>query len=71
MAGHLIRKARRERGWSQGKLADRMNVRQATVSKLETGKSVQLDIFFKALTALNLDLEASLRETGSSVADLF
>jgi transcriptional regulator with XRE-family HTH domain len=33
-----IKRAREERGWSQGELARRAGVRRATISDLETGK---------------------------------
>lgn len=35
---NLLRVLRAERGWSQGDLADRLNVSRQTVNALETGK---------------------------------
>jgi HTH-type transcriptional regulator/antitoxin HipB len=68
MAGHVVRKARKARGWSQDQLAKRMNVRQATISKLETGSpNTRMEVFFDALTALELELTAGPRVTESEI----
>ncbi|WP_300557186.1 helix-turn-helix transcriptional regulator, partial [Maricaulis sp.] len=57
MAGELVRKARLAAGLSQAELAERMRVRQATVSKLESGEpATRMAVFFDALTALGLEL---------------
>ncbi len=37
--GNAIKNARQERGWSQGELAERIDVAQGLVSRWETGKS--------------------------------
>ena len=71
MAGHVIRMERKKRGWSQSDLADRMNVRQGTVSKLETGGSVRSEILFSALSALGLDLKTVSRTTKADFGSLF
>lgn len=72
MAGDLVRKARKARGWSQTELASRMNVRQATVSKLESGEpATRMEVFFDALTALQLELVVSKRGSDADFADLF
>lgn len=72
MAGTLVRKARRARGWSQTELATRMNVRQATISKLEAGEpATRMEVFFDALSALGLELAASERGANTSFSELF
>ncbi len=72
MAGDLVRKARKARRWSQTELASRMNVRQATVSKLEAGEpATRMEVFFDALTALKLELVVSTRGGDTDFADLF
>jgi len=72
MAGTLVRKARRARGWSQTELATRMNVRQATISKLEAGEpATRMEVFFDALSALGLELAASERGEKTSFSELF
>lgn len=66
MAGHVVRKARKARGWSQDQLAKRMNVRQATISKLETGNpNARMEVFFNALIALELELMVAPRSAGT------
>jgi len=72
MAGDLVRKARRARGWSQTELANRMNVRQATVSKLEAGEpATRMEVFFDALTALGLELVVSDRGDATDFGEMF
>ena len=49
-----------------------MNVRQATVSKLEAGEpATRMEVFFDALTALKLELVSSTRGGDADFADLF
>lgn len=71
MAGHVIRKTRKDKGWSQTDLADRMNVRQGTVSKLETGKSVRIETLFDAIAVLGLDLTAQSRKPKPDYTEIF
>lgn len=72
MAGDLVRKARRSRGWSQTELGNRMNVRQATVSKLEAGEpATRMEVFFDALTALGLELVAADRSGKTDFGEMF
>lgn len=51
-----IREARESRGWTQGELAKRAGITQATVSRIETGKvaSLDLDVFEKLAAALEV-----------------
>jgi HTH-type transcriptional regulator/antitoxin HipB len=52
-----LRRYRRQQSLTQGALGDLMHVRQATVSKLESGeRGTQLGVLIDALTALNLEL---------------
>lgn len=72
MAGDIIRKARLARDWTQTELASRMNVRQATVSKLEAGEpATQMAVFFDALTALELELNVATRDAHANFEDIF
>ena len=72
MAGDLVRKARRARGWSQTELGNRMNVRQATVSKLEAGEpATRMQVFFDALSVLGLDLVLSGRAGQTDFGEMF
>ena len=66
-AGAALRRLRRKLGLTQAELGARMNVRQATISKLEAGEpATQLRILMDALAALNLELVIRPR---SSVPD--
>lgn len=72
MAGALVRKARLAHGWTQKELAARMNVRQATISKLESGKpATRLAVLFGALAALGLELAAAQRSGKTDIAGMF
>ncbi len=56
-AGAAIRRIRRKHELTQAQLGTRMHVRQATVSKLESGEpATQLRILMDALAALDLEL---------------
>ncbi|ACT60848.1 helix-turn-helix domain-containing protein [Hirschia baltica] len=55
--GDAIRKIRLEKGLTQTELAARVNVRQATISKLESGEpATRLSTLFDVLMALDMDL---------------
>lgn len=72
MAGDLIRKMRRARGWTQSELGERMSVRQATVSKLEAGEpATRMEVFFDALTALGMELVATERKSSADFGKMF
>lgn len=61
--GLLIRERRRERGWDQQTLADRIGASRLWISEMENGKrSVQLDMVLRALAAVDLDLDAAPHE---------
>ena len=72
--GAGIRRHRRQKDLTQADLGKRMHVRQATVSKLESGEpATQLSVFMYALTALDLELVIRPRTKVSpeGIADLF
>ena len=55
--GAIVRRERRARGLTQRQLADKVGLRQATVSKLEKGEpATQLRTLLDVLAALNLEL---------------
>jgi HTH-type transcriptional regulator/antitoxin HipB len=65
-----VRRYRRNKELSQSDLAERMRVRQATISKLEAGEpATQLRVLMDALTALDLELVVRPR-TRMSVQEL-
>lgn len=52
-----LRRYRRQKGVTQAALGQLMHVRQATVSKLESGeRGSQIGVLIDALVALNLEL---------------
>lgn len=64
-AGEAIRRVRRQRGLSQSVLGAKMHVRQATISKLESGEpATQLKMLMDALAALDLELVIRPRSSG-------
>jgi HTH-type transcriptional regulator/antitoxin HipB len=72
MAGALVRKARLAQGLTQKELAARMNVRQATISKLESGEpATRMAVLFDALAALGLELTMKTRDGKSGFQDMF
>ncbi|MCX6873511.1 MAG: helix-turn-helix domain-containing protein [Verrucomicrobia bacterium] len=65
--GELVRDQRRQRGWSQTRLAEQAGVSRLWVGHLESGKeTVELGLVLRTLKALDLHLEATLRRSGPS-----
>jgi HTH-type transcriptional regulator/antitoxin HipB len=65
--GDAIRRYRRQKNFSQLDLGSRMNARQATVSKLESGEpATQLRVLMDALAALDLELSIRPRSKASA-----
>jgi putative transcriptional regulator len=59
--GELVRNQRRQRGWSQSQLAEKVGVSRLWVSQFENGKeTVEFGLVLKALRALDLTLDAGL-----------
>ncbi len=55
--GAIVRRERRRQGLTQAQLGDSIGLRQATVSKLESGEpATQLRTLLDALTALSLEI---------------
>lgn len=68
--GAVIRRKRKQLGLSQEELGTRIRLRQATISKLETGEpATRLQTLLDALAALDLEIVIRPR-TKSSTADL-
>ncbi|HEX4266473.1 MAG TPA: helix-turn-helix transcriptional regulator [Steroidobacteraceae bacterium] len=69
-----LRRYRRQKGLTQGALGHLMHVRQATVSKLESGeRGTQIGVLIDALMALNLELviRARTQATAEDIEELF
>lgn len=61
-AGLALKRLRKIKNLSQADLAKMMNMRQPTISDVESGKGT-LDSFFKIIQALKLNLELSNQGT--------
>lgn len=69
--GLELRRHRKRLGLSQAELAERVNVRQATLSNLETGGSdVRLSTLLDVLGALKLQMTFTPRVGDISIEDL-
>ncbi len=72
--GNIIRRARRNRGWTQSELADHAGLRQELVSKIETGhEGTKLSTIHAIFAALSLDLvvEARNARQAADIEDIF
>lgn len=72
--GNLLRRARKQRGWSQSQLAERVGIRQGTISLIETGNpATRVDTLLALLAALDLELQVAsrLKDSRAGVEDLF
>ena len=65
--GAALRRRRKHLGLSQAELGQRINLRQATVSALESGEvDTKLTTLLDALAALNLELVVRPRASGGA-----
>ena len=72
--GAAVRRARRQAGISQQELGSRIQLRQATISRLESGEpGTRLQTLLDTLAALDLELVVRPRTKGSksTLADIF
>jgi HTH-type transcriptional regulator / antitoxin HipB len=72
--GEAIRRYRRKKDLTQDALSEKVQVRQATISKLEAGEpATQLRILVDALAALDLELVVRPRSKASiaEIEDIF
>lgn len=70
--GAIIRRYRRQRGWTQSDLAAQAGVRQATISQIEAGKDVRYSTIADVFAALELELVVQPRTMGGpNPADIF
>jgi len=60
-----VRELREARGWSQAELATSADVRQATISKIETGgiSAIHLDTLDRIARALGVDAAVLIEHT--------
>lgn len=73
--GHLVREARKARGWTQAELAKRIKTTQKSVSLLEGGRTdARLDTVLRALAVLRVQLSGDIKseqKSADSPADLY
>jgi HTH-type transcriptional regulator/antitoxin HipB len=71
--GAAIRRQRKLKGLSQSQLGEKTNLRQATISELESGKGgVQLKTLTDVLAALDLELIVQSRsKAAAEIESLF
>lgn len=72
--GAILRRVRKQAGLTQGALGDHVHLRQATVSRLESGApAVQLRTLMAMLSALDLELVVRPRSKADAaeIEDLF
>lgn len=72
--GTLIRRARRNRGWTQSELADLAGLRQELISRIEVGhEGTKLSSIHALFAALDLELVVEERNArqNSDIEDIF
>lgn len=63
--GNSLRQRRRELKFTQEELADKVGVRQRTISDLETSAATRVDTLLRTLAVLELELVIRPRTKGS------
>ena len=72
--GNLIRRARKQRAWSQIRLGEKAGLRQETISLIESGNpATKLETILAVLAALDLEFWIGPRSKGGAAAieDIF
>ena len=64
--GNSIRERRRKLGLTQEQLAERVGVRQRTISDVESAGAARVDTLLRMLVALDLELLVRPRTKGSA-----
>ncbi|TMV72041.1 helix-turn-helix domain-containing protein [Thioclava sp. BHET1] len=65
--GAIIQRTRKQRGWTQARLAERSGLRQETISIIESGeKPSKLPSILAVLAALDLEFTIDPRTKGSA-----
>jgi HTH-type transcriptional regulator/antitoxin HipB len=61
--GNLVRERRKALGLTQAALADKVGLRQATISQIETGSnSTRIDTLLRVIAMLDMDLTIGPRQ---------
>ena len=60
--GRALRRYRKDLGLSQTDVGEKLNIRQATISNMESGSAnVSLDTLFRVIAALGLEIQLEPR----------
>ncbi len=63
--GNAVRRARKQRGWSQKVLGEKSGLRQETISLIETGNpAAKIETLLTVFTALDLEFQIAPRSKG-------
>ena len=66
--GNAIRRARKQRAWSQKALGDRAGFRQETISLIESGNpAAKIETLLALLAALDLEFQIAPRSQGRGI----
>jgi HTH-type transcriptional regulator/antitoxin HipB len=66
--GNAIRRARRQRTWSQKALGDQAGFRQETISLIENGNpAAKIETLLAVLAALDLEFQIAPRSQGRGI----
>lgn len=70
--GNAIRRARRQRTWSQKTLGDQAGFRQETISLIENGNpAAKIETLLAVLAALDLEFQIAPRSQGRGIETNF
>lgn len=72
--GTLIRRARKQQGFSQAELGEKSGLRQETISLIETGNpATRIETILVVLAALDLEIKVGPRAkvTAANIEDIF
>lgn len=71
--GAALQRHRKALRMTQAALGERADLRQATISQIERGEAMRTDSLFAVLTALELELNVTPRNSGeqTDIQDIF
>jgi len=68
--GRVLRHFRKQLGLSQAQVGEKLNIRQATISSIESGSvNVGLETLFRLLSALGLEMHLENRRKAAMKAE--
>lgn len=68
--GRVLRKYRKDQGLTQTQVGEKFNIRQASISNIESGSAgVSLDTLFRLMSALNLEMHLQDRNNDNHASN--